>query len=289
MNKNPILATAMLLVALSGCTEQPNISSLDTLPDSLQFNLNDPLWGTDIAQQLSYITQIDASDVTIWDEYRCGASAALNGYLYMGGSWNRLVSTLGLPDTSFTYETVYLAQEALFIRSGGNETGILGQYYPTWDDSGELVGYTVSSGNLLSLVFENLDMYVKPLLPLTISDPAGMKDAIGRMYREPVLPTPVEDIKNKKDLVLRYFEQNPNGALLMGVNEDMAAKVSRPAVDEQISSQNHYIMAFRRNGSFYTLDTWRDPGQKTLTKLTDQEVEEMLFSTHNMLLAMYFK
>ena len=279
----------ILFVTLTGCTDHPKVNSLDVLPDSLQFNLDDTLWGEDIAHQLSYITQKDMLDSTEWDDYRCGASAALNGYLYMGGSWDRVVSTLGLPDTSFSYSNVYLAQEKLFLKSGGNSTGILGQYYPTWDDSGELIGYTVTSGNLLSLVFENLDMYIKPLLPTTISDPKGMEEAIAKMYREPVLPTPVSDIKNKKDLVLNYFELNPNGALFMGVYEDMVAQKSLPAQDERISSQNHYIMSFKKDGNFYTLDTWRNPGHKTLTKLTDKEVDEMLFYTHNMLLAMYFK
>jgi hypothetical protein len=48
-------------------------------------------------------------------------------------------------------------------------------------------------------------------------------------------------------------------------------------------------MCFKRGGDFYTLDTWRTPGYKALTKLTDKKVEEMLYKTHNMLLAMYFK
>jgi hypothetical protein len=48
-------------------------------------------------------------------------------------------------------------------------------------------------------------------------------------------------------------------------------------------------MCFKRGGDFYTLDTWRNPGYKALTKLTDKNVEEMLYKTHNMLLAMYFK
>lgn len=56
-----------------------------------------------------------------------------------------------------------------------------------------------------------------------------------------------------------------------------------------ISPQNHYIMCFKKGGNFYTLDTWRTPGKIALTKLTDRKVEEMLFKTHNMLLAMYFK
>lgn len=284
-----LMAFTLLCVLFTGCENQPKVSTLDTLPDSLQFELNDPLLGKDITHQLSYITQIDKSDSTTWDIYRCGASAALNGYLHMGGSWPRLVSTLKLPDTSFTYANVYLAQEKLFLASGGDSTGILGQYYPKWDDSGKLIGYTVTGGNLLSLVFENLDMYVKPLLPTTISDPKGMKEAISKMYSQPVLPEPVADIKDKKDLVLNYFKSNPQGALVMGVNEDMEKGKSTPAIDERVSSQNHYIMCFQQNGSFYTLDTWREPGHKTLTKLTEQEVEEMLFSTHNMLLAMYFK
>lgn len=285
----PVIVWALLFITLIGCINEPKDSSLDNLPDSLKVNLNDALWGKDMVQQLSFVSQIDKLDSTKWDEYRCSAAAALNCYLYMGGSWRKLVYTLELPDTAFTYSNIYFAQEKLFLLSGGNSNGVLGQYYPTWDKSGDLIGYTVKSNNVLSFVFENLDMYVKPLLPLRISDPQGMKEAIVKMYHDPILPTPVDDVKNKKDLVLNYFERNPTGALFMGVHENSATGESLPAKDERISSQNHYIMCFKKGDNFYTLDTWRVPGHKSLTKLTDTQVDEMLFKTHNMLLAMYFK
>jgi hypothetical protein len=285
----PAIILFVVLTILAGCKNQPSVITLDDLPDSLQMNVNDTLWGRDIVHKLSYITQIDKLDSTKWDAYRCSASAALNCYLYMGGSWQKLAATLALPDTAFTYSNVYWAQEKLFLLSGGNFDGILGQYYPAWDQSGVLTGYTVKSNNVLSFVFENLNMYIKPLLPLKISNPQRMKAAIEKMYKEPVLPTPVNDIKDKKALVDNYFELNPNVALFMGVHENAKTEESLPAIDERISSQNHYIMCFKKDGSFYTLDTWRVPGHKSLTKLTDKRVEEMLYKTHNMLLAMYFK
>lgn len=285
----PITILTVILITATGCSNKPTDSSLDNLPDSLVINVNSTLWGNDRVQQLSYISQKDQLDSTKFDEYRCSAAAAINCYLYMGGSWNKLATTLALPDTAFTYANVYWAQENLFLLSGGTHNGILGQYYPTWDKSGELTGYTVKSNNVLSFIFENLDMYIKPLLPIKISDPEGMEEAIGKMYKDSVLPSPVSDIKDKKELVLNYFKSNPNGALFMGVYENSKTGESLPARDERISSQNHYIMCFKRGGDFYTLDTWRNPGYKALTKLTDKNVEEMLYKTHNMLLAMYFK
>lgn len=287
--RKPIAVLALILIISTGCSNKAKDDSLDHLPDSLAININSTLWGNDRAQQLSFISQNDQLDSTKFDEYRCSAAAAINCYLYMGGSWKKLASTLALSDTAFTYANVYWAQEKLFLLSGGNNNGILGQYYPTWDKSGELTGYMVKSNNLLSFVFENLDMYIKPLLPIKISDPEGMKEAIRRMYKDSILPTPVNDLKDKKELVLNYFKSNPNGALFMGVHENSKTGESLPAKDERISSQNHYIMCFKRGSDFYTLDTWRNPGNKALTKLTDKKVEEMLYRTHNMLLAMYFK
>jgi hypothetical protein len=287
--RKPIAVLSLILIISTGCSNRAKDNPLDHLPDSLVINVNSTLWGNDRAQQLSFISQNDQLDSTKFDEYRCSAAAAINCYLYMGGSWKRLASTLALPDTAFTYANVYWAQEKLFLLSGGNNNGILGQYYPTWDKSGELTGYMVKSNNLLSFVFENLDMYIKPLLPIKISDPEGMKEAIKRMYKDSILPTPVNDLKDKKELVLNYFKSNPNGALFMGVHENIKTRESLPAKDERLSSQNHYIMCFKRGSDFYTLDTWRNPGHKALTKLTDKKVEEMLYSTHNMLLAMYFK
>ncbi|NBU81520.1 MAG: hypothetical protein EBS55_07725 [Flavobacteriaceae bacterium] len=283
------LLALILLIASTGCSNRQKYNSLDNLPDSLVINVNSTLWGNDRVQQLSFISQNDQLDSTKFDAYRCSAAAAINCYLYMGGSWEKLASTLALPDTAFTYANVYWAQEKLFLLSGGNFNGILGQYYPTWDKLGELTGYKVKSNNLLSFVFENLDMYIKPLLPIKISDPEGMKEVIRKMYKDSILPTPVNDFKDKKELVLNYFKSNPNGALFMGVYENSKTGESLPAKDERISSQNHYIMCFKRGSDFYTLDTWRAPGHKALTKLTDKKVEEMLYRTHNMLLAMYFK
>lgn len=287
--KKPAMLLLVLFLTITGCSKPPKETSWDQMPDSLQINVSDTLWGKEMVQKLSYISQLDKLDSTKWDDYRCSASAALNCYLYMGGDWKNLAYKLQIPDTAFTYANVYLAQEKLFLLSGGNENGILGQYYPKWAPTGELIGYDVKSNNVLSFVFENLEMYIKPLLPLKISNPKGMAEAIEKMYKYPVLPTPVSDIKNKKELVLNYFELNPDGAIFMGINENSKTFESLPAIDERISSQNHYIMCFKKEGSFYTLDTWRIPGRKSLTKLSDTKVEDMLFNTHNMLLAMYFK
>lgn len=286
---HPIALLAFICLMSTGCGNRPNGNALDNLPDSLAIDVNSTLRGRDIVQQLAFVSQNDQLDSTKFDAYRCSAAAAINCYLYMGGSWEKLASTLALSDTAFTYANVNWAQEKLFILSGGTLDGILGQYYPIWNKSGELSGYKVKSNNVLSFVFENLDMYVKPLLPVKISDPAGMKEAIGKMYKDSVLPSPVIDIKDKKELVLNYFKNNPNGALFMGVEENAKTGESLPAKDERISSQNHYIMCFKKGKDFYTLDTWRTPGHKALTKLSDKKVGEMLYTTHNMLLAMYFK
>jgi len=283
------IVVVILAFLISSCNQKLESNALDNLPVSINFQVNDTLKGNDLIQKLAYISQNDQLDSTLWDEYRCSAAAALNCYLYMGGSWGNLATRLNLADTAFTYTNIYQAQEKLFLISGGDSSGVLGQYYPNWNDAGELTGYTVKSNNVLSFVFENLDMYIKPILPSKISDPQQMKVAIAKMYKEPVLPNPVMDIKNKEQEVLKYFELNPNGALFMGVNENSKTEESLPAIDERISSQNHYIMCFKKGGNFYTLDTWRTPGKIALTKLTDRKVDEMLFKTHNMLLAMYFK
>jgi hypothetical protein len=283
------LLILFLVILTSASCRQGQSNVVDQLPDLRSIKEEQELTGNSLIERLSYVTQLDNLNSTGWDEYRCSASAAINCYLYMGGSWQNLVSTLELPESNLTYANVHHAQEKLYVLSGGDSTGMLGQYYAKWDNRGNLTGYNIKKDNLLTFVFENLNMYAKPILPLKLTDIKGMQQAINEMYHKPILPIHPEDLRNKKKQVEAYFRKNPQGAIFMGVNENSKTGETLPAIDERISSQNHYVMCVKIDEHYYELDTWRRPGQKTLTKLTDKQVDELLFNTHNMLLEMYFK
>ena len=137
-----LLPVIVLGVIATGCRSDQRVI-LDRLPDVLDFKEEQLLAGQSMIEKLSYVSQLDQLDSTGWDEYRCSSSAALNCYLYMGGSWPNLVSLLGLSDSGLTYSNIHQSQERLFALAGGDSTGILGMYYPKWSNRGDLTGYQV--------------------------------------------------------------------------------------------------------------------------------------------------
>lgn len=245
----------ILLAVLTACAVQAQQT-----PTPLPYREADPLPGTSILDKLSHVSQLDLLPDTKADGARCSCAAAINAYLLIGGTWPELSRKFSLTPEP-TYESVHRLQERLYhLANVDGEPGVFGGCRPRYDAEKRVVGWERKEGDEVHRVFEELGLETWPLY--------GPTEA--RLH-------------DRQEAVLAYFRDHPQGALVVGVNEDMKTGRSLPVPVGTFA--NHYILVIRRQSGFYRLDSWAKPGLNTLHAMTDQEVKELVFSSPITMLA----
>jgi hypothetical protein len=264
-NYAQVIHYVLIIIILSSCNPPPKQDKIKISTQVISYREPDTLPGKTIIEKLSHVSQIDLLNETKWDDYRCGACAAINCYLLMGGSWQKFCNKFELP-VALTFKNIHRLQDTLFLHAGGNKEGMLTAYYPKWDAAGKYAGYVIAPNNRGSLLFENMEMYGAPLLSHDSNN-----------------------FKNRKNQVLDYFSKNPNGALFIGAYEDVKSRLTFGAKDTSINSENHYVTAFNRGGKYYVLDTYQLPGHNTLRELSDKQADDLFFNSFDTVVTLYFK
>ncbi len=231
-----------------------------TVPD-FAYSETDVLPGSTIEEQLKHVSQLDKLAETKNDYARCSASASLNAYLVMGGDWKTMSEKYKLND-ELTFEAVHQLQDTLVVvAESDGEPGIFGSFKPKWDKKDRLDGWYTPDGVELPDVLKEFGFGYEPFIG----------------------PTKEKEY-NKKDKVEAFFKENPNGAILMGVHEDMATGMSTPVGEN--APGNHYIICYKRGDQYHFMDTWRKPGVYNNGVFTTEEVNSMLFNTQNLLVGL---
>ncbi len=231
-----------------------------TVPD-FAYSERDVLPGMNIEEQLRHVSQLDKLAETKNDYARCSASASLNAYLVMGGDWSVLSKKYSL-DEKLTFEAVHQLQDTLVIvAESDGEPGIYGSFKPKWDKKNRLDGWFTPEEVELPDVLAEFGFDYKPF-----HGPTKEKE------------------HSKRSQVEKFFKENPNGAILMGVHENMETGASTPIGDD--APGNHYIVCYKRGSQYRFFDTWRKPGVYSHGAFTEEEVETMLFETRNMLVGL---
>ena len=240
-------------LVLAGCGAAPKA-------ERTAYSEADVLAGATMLEKLSRVSQLDQLEDTDDDAARCGCAAALNAFLASGGTWEELAERLGLAKEP-TQESVHRLQERLYDEANvDGEPGIYGGCRPLYDAARNVVGWERKEGDEAHRVFEAVGLETWALF--------GRSEAT---------------LNDRREAVLAYFRERPLGALIVGVNEDMDSGRSLPVTPGTFA--NHYIVVLRRDGAFLRLDSWAEPGARTLHPMTDTEVRELVFETPITLLA----
>ncbi|MBC6401010.1 MAG: S9 family peptidase [Ekhidna sp.] len=236
----------------------------DKTVQDFAYSEKEELPGDTREEKLKHVSQIDKLSATKNDYARCSASASLNAFLIMDGDWGKMNKKFGL-SKELTFENVHKLQDTIVIvaKSDG-EDGIYGSFKPKWDKKSRLAGWRTPEGVELPDVLKAFNFEYEPLFG----------------------PTKEKEY-HKKGAVEAFFDENPSGAILMGVHEVMNAYKSEPIGEN--APGNHYIMCYKRDGEYRFIDTWRKPGSYSNGVFTKEEVENMLFKTENMLVGLTFK
>jgi hypothetical protein len=225
---------------------------------------SDPLPGKTILEKLSRVSQLDRLPDTKSDAARCSCAAGVSAFLLLGGRWEGLAAKYGLP-TVPTYESVHRLQDRLYrIANADGKPGVFGGCRPLYDAAKRVTGWERKPGDEVHLLFEELGIENWPLYGPT-----------------------EEKLNDRKAAVQGYFEQYPEGALIVGVNEDTKTSESLPVKPGTFAS--HYVVVFQRNGSYFRLDSWAQPGENTLHPMNEKQVRELVFETPVTLLATKLK
>jgi hypothetical protein len=220
--------------------------------------------GTTILEKLSHVSQLDLLADTKHDAARCSCAAAISAYLLVGGEWKRLAGKFRLTAEP-TYESVHRLQEQLYNAANvDGKPGVFGGCRPKYDAQRRVIGWERKEGDEVHRVFADLGLDAWPIYGATEAK-----------------------LNDRKDAVLQYFGQYPNGALIVGVNEDSKTGRSMPVKPGTFA--DHYVLVIRREAGFLRLDSWAKPGQNTLHPMTDEEVRQLVFESPITMLAVRLK
>ncbi len=258
------ILSALLTVFLGCLVSGVFAQDKDAKAASATYKESDQLKGKTMLEKLSRVSQLDLLADTDGDAARCSVAAALNAYLLLGGEWKPLAKRF-LPSDTLTYEQVHRLQEKIYgIANVDGEPGVFGGARPLYDEQKRVVGWERKEGDEVHRVFEELGLETWAIFG------------------------PTQDkLNDRKDAVLGYFKEYPNGALIVGVNEDAENSISLPVKPGTFA--DHYILVFQRKGTYYRLDSWAKPGNNTLHSMTEKEVRELVFETPVTLLATKLK
>jgi hypothetical protein len=218
-------------------------------------------------EKIANISQGDNLDYTKNDEHRCGSASMLNAWLLLQKdepelSFTSIAEKIGLQteNNGFSYMNVHLAQERLYLQANTDKkNGITSGYNIVYDSETGVIEDIVHTGELLNLG-RILGLKLKPLL------------GFNKNY-----------IDQKKPAVERFFLQNPNGILIIGVYfNKITGEIFRP---RSIQDQNHYILVFKKDNRFYIVNSGiLDNGKKEAVKeLTPEGAEVLLYNTPGMI------
>lgn len=213
----------------------PNYSEADAVP------------GQTPEEQVAHLSQNDSLPETNADNSRCGAASLLNVWLLTGGRFEDAARRFGLPSTqhSLTYGNAHRLQEAIY--NSVNRDGVAGLTTQ--------LSYTHRDGQLVTTQFGGEITAAAEILGLKIF---------------PLTGTTTHTLHERKAAVDTFLNQNYRGALLVGVHLDqssgelLSVNANRP--------QNHFVTAYRRNGTYTLVDTGAsDNGARNSSRTLDRK------------------
>lgn len=200
------------------------------------------------------VSQLDLLDDTDDDAARCSCAAAIHAYLLLGGDWLAATRAQGL-STVPTHESMHRLQERLYeLADVDGEPGVFGGCRPLFDEAGRVVGWQRKDGDEVHRVFAELGLDAWPLYGPTAAN-----------------------LFDREAAVHAYFAAHPGGALIAGVDEDMATGASRPVAPGTFA--DHYVVVTRRDGRWLRLDSWAPLGADTLHTMDAEEVRSLVFQS----------
>lgn len=221
------------------------LSSQDSSPPvTLKFELTptysekDKVKGKTMEEAISNISQGDSIAATKSDSDRCGAATMLNIAMRTLAAQNpgkspaeifaMVAEKVGVPK-DFTYENVHKAQDKLYTAANTDKkAGITAGYSYKYDASGKITSAT-ATGEVKAL-----------------ADKLGLK-------LQPLLGPTKDNLDDKKAAVDKFFANNPNGSIMVGVNLDTNTGKISPL--SSADDQNHFVEIYKKDGKYYMKDT----------------------------------
>jgi len=203
---------------------------------SFQFSLtpdyaeSDRIPGNTPEEMTQYISQKDTLADTETEGHRCAASSLINAYLLMGGKLQDLQKQFGLPlsDGAPTYAEIHRLQDAVYLQANTNTRSGL------------------SLGTEYTYIFNSI------ISKETTGEISDMALKMG-MHTHPLMGQKNSDPYNHEQAAKKFFTNNPNGVVILGVSMDKKTGELRP-VDE-VNKTNHAVCLYQSEGAFYLLDT----------------------------------
>ncbi|MFN8671981.1 MAG: hypothetical protein U0457_07860 [Candidatus Sericytochromatia bacterium] len=218
------------------------------------YSENELIKGKNMLEVAANISQKDNLDETKSDDARCGTASLVNAYLIMGGNFKKLAREFSLSSEK-TYKNIHLIQEKLYdIANVEKKDGIYSGFKYKTSISGKISDIRPSG----EIVY------------------ASDKIGIGII---PLVGKTVDTMDNKRDAVLEFFNKNPRGVLQIGVYLDTkTGELLRPSNE---FPQNHFIIAVKKDKSYYILDTSRvnNGDGKNIKKMSNQDINDLIYYT----------
>jgi hypothetical protein len=216
------------------------------------YNENKIIPGNNMYEIVSNISQNDYLNTTVNDDNRCGAASLLNAYLIMGGKFENFSEKFNI-DKALTYKNIHLVQEKLYnFANIDGKVGLISSFQYFFNDQGKITR-AASMGEVVSAAGK-LDMNIVPLIGSS-----------------------VKSLNQKKDAIEGFLNNNPGSVLHVSVFlNTKTGEISGSKAPEK----NHYILAFRKNGKYFTADTgqlFNDQG-KNIRELSQSETEDLIFN-----------
>lgn len=224
-------------------------------PVAAQGRETDTLSTTSALSRVAYLTQLDLLKDTRSDDARCGAAAALNAYLLLGGDLDAVTRLFGLP-ADHTVGTAHRVQDQLYQHADvDGVAGLIGSTKPIVDASGTIVASRRSAADEFHRLLDVLGLRAEPLFGTTLAT-----------------------VGDRERAVEAYLRRTGDAVFIVGADADLN-RGARPSRAPTVGSANHYIVIARLGGAWQKVDSWYRPGQRTVSPLSKAEVRGFLHHT----------
>lgn len=245
------------------------------------YSENEKIEGETPFEIVSNISQNDSLTETKTDGSRCAPSSLLNAYLLMGGKFEDLAKKFEI-DPELTYKNIHLMQDKLYTIGNTDDKEGFSAGRPSAlqydiDKSDKILGKkTPIKKGELEILAKKMGFDVKELIGLTEEvDDKGFK---------------LTDITKSVD---KFFKDNPNGTISIGVNLEDSSKTTDPSIfigknnvklnKPKGLSANHSVLVFKEKGEFYLADTGglTNGNKSSITKMTPKDVNDLLYTNRS--------
>ncbi|MFN4149334.1 MAG: hypothetical protein ACK4IX_00170 [Candidatus Sericytochromatia bacterium] len=253
------------------------------------YSENEKIAGETPFEIVSNISQNDSLTETKTDGSRCAPSSLLNAYLLMGGKFEDLAKKFEI-DPELTHKNVHLMQDKLYSigntnNKGGFSAGTPSALQNEFDKTDKILGKkTPPKKGELEILAKKMGFEVKEIVGLTEKvDSKGFK---------------LTDITKSVD---KFFKDNPNGTLSIGVILEDSSKNTEPSIftgknnvklnKPEVLSANHSVLVFKENDDFYLADTGglTNGNKSSITKMTPKDVNDLVYTNRSNVFALTLK